>query len=282
MGQRYRMIALDMDGTLLNGVKAVTERSALAVNAALAAGYHVVLNTGRCPAELAEYYPLFPNLRYVNCISGALVYDLHERRPLATVEMDPALVSAIMEIAEQEDVMMQLLSEKSYVERQKEADMAHYRMAVYQEMYDRVTTRVDCLKTYYEAAKVPVEKFNIYHTSAAARARTRQRIESAGLPVTLADSEATALEISPRGVSKVLGLRRLCEGLGVDASELVVVGDADNDLSALEYAGLAVAMGNATPSVKRVADWVVADCDHDGCAEAISRVMRMGGCGENA
>ena len=68
----------------------------------------------------------------------------------------------------------------------------------------------------------------------------------------------------------------------MDASELVVVGDADNDLSALEYAGLAVAMGNATASVKRVADWVVADCDHDGCAEAISRVMRMGGCGENA
>lgn len=281
MGQRFRLIALDMDGTLLNSGKAVTERSANAVNAALAAGYQVVLNTGRCPAELAEYYPLFPRLRYVNCISGALVYDLLEGRTMASVEMDPPLVRAILEIAAQEDAMMQLLSEKSYVEREKERDMARYHMGVYQEMYDRVTTRVDRLKTYYESEKVPVEKFNIYHMSAAARARTRRRIEAAGLSVTLADAEATALEISPQGVSKAFGLKRLCEGLGVDTSEVVVVGDADNDLSALEMAGLAVAMGNATAAVKRASDWVVADCDHDGCAEAIERVMRMGGGAES-
>lgn len=281
MGQRFRLIALDMGGTLLNSGKAVTERSANAVNAALAVGYQVVLNTGRCPAELAEYYPLFPRLRYVNCISGALVYDLLEGRTIASVEMDPPLVRAILEIAAQEDAMMQLLSEKSYVEREKEKDMARYHMGVYQEMYDRVTTRVDRLKTYYESEKVPVEKFNIYHMSAAARTRTRHRIEAAGLPVTLADAEATALEISPQGVSKAFGLKQLCEGLGVDASEVVVVGDADNDLSALEMAGLAVAMGNATAAVKRASDWVVADCDHDGCAEAIERVMRMGGGAES-
>ena len=200
---------------------------------------------------------------------------------MASVEMDPPLVRAILEIAAQEDAMMQLLSEKSYVEREKERDMARYHMGVYQEMYDRVTTRVDRLKTYYESEKVPVEKFNIYHMSAAARARTRRRIEAAGLSVTLADAEATALEISPQGVSKAFGLKRLCEGLGVDTSEVVVVGDADNDLSALEMAGLAVAMGNATAAVKRASDWVVADCDHDGCAEAIERVMRMGGGAES-
>ena len=61
--------------------------------------------------------------------------------------------------------------------------------------------------------------------------------------------------------------------LNLPMEQTIVVGDADNDLEALKKAGLAVAMANAGEAVKAVADVVVADCDHDGCAEAVERYL---------
>ena len=66
---------------------------------------------------------------------------------------------------------------------------------------------------------------------------------------------------------------QLCEYLGIPVEETIAVGDADNDIEVLKTAGLAIAMGNAAEHVKAIADVMVADCDHDGCAEAIGKYL---------
>ena len=86
-------------------------------------------------------------------------------------------------------------------------------------------------------------------------------------------AESSSLELTATGVDKGVGLTKLCEALGIPVSASIAVGDADNDLSVLRTAGLAVAMGNALDSVKAVSDVTVADCDHDGCAEAIYKYL---------
>ena len=77
--ERY-LLALDMDGTLLNSEKKISNKTVEAINKAIEAGKTVILNTGRCPAELKEYRDVLPRLRYVNCVSGALVYDYEEEK----------------------------------------------------------------------------------------------------------------------------------------------------------------------------------------------------------
>lgn len=77
--------------------------------------------------------------------------------------------------------------------------------------------------------------------------------------------------MSEQGVDKGAGLRMLCGHLSIPLERTIVVGDADNDREAMKAAGLAVAMGNAAASVRAIAGAVVADCDHDGCAEAVER-----------
>ena len=89
----------------------------------------------------------------------------------------------------------------------------------------------------------------------------------------MAYSEISSLEISAQGVDKGVGLKKLCEYLDIPIDQTIAVGDADNDLGALKYAGLAIAMGNANEHVKKIADVIVADCDHEGCAEAIETYL---------
>ena len=78
----YQLIAFDMDGTLLGSDKQISPGNRRAITAAARAGKTVILNTGRCLSELEEYLGLIPEVRYLNCASGALVYDLKEKRTL--------------------------------------------------------------------------------------------------------------------------------------------------------------------------------------------------------
>ena len=74
-------------------------------------------------------------------------------------------------------------------------------------------------------------------------------------------------------LTRQAGLLALCRHLDISPEETIVVGDADNDKEILQTAGLAIAMGNAADHIKALADVVVADCDHDGCAEAIEKYL---------
>ena len=79
---KYQLIAFDMDGTLLNSNKEITQKSIQMIAKAVDAGKHVVLNTGRGPAELLDHVDLIPGLRYMNCTSGAMVYDWVEKQTI--------------------------------------------------------------------------------------------------------------------------------------------------------------------------------------------------------
>lgn len=118
---------------------------------------------------------------------------------------------------------------------------------------------------------MPVEKLNLFCASGEIRERLLARMQD--WPLTAAFSEKTSLELSPPNVSKASGLIWLCRHLGIPLMRTIIVGDADNDAEALRAAGLSVAMGNALPHIRRLCDVVVADNDHDGCAEAVDRYL---------
>lgn len=266
---QYELIAFDMDGTLLNSRKEITPLTLAALNRAADAGKMIALSTGRCRPELDSYLSLIPKIRYLICTSGALVYDVYTQEEILKRSLEPSLVKALLKLAIKEGAMMHLLDRESIVQTDQFQHMERYGMGVYKPMYERVVTAWDNLYETYCASPFPVEKVNFYHTDLESRERTRRRIEEAGFPVILADAERGSLEISAAGVDKGSGLRKLCERLNIPVSRTIAAGDADNDISILKAAGLSVAMGNALPHIKELADVTVSDCDHDGCAEII-------------
>ena len=266
---QYELIAFDMDGTLQNSRKEITPLTLAALNRAADAGKKIALSTGRCRPELDSYLSLIPKIRYLICTSGALVYDVYTQEEILKRSLEPSLVKALLKLAIKEGAMMHLLDRESIVQTDQFQHMERYGMGVYKPMYERVVTAWDNLYETYCASPFPVEKVNFYHTDLESRERTRRRIEEAGFPVILADAERGSLEISAAGVDKGSGLRKLCERLNSPVSRTIAAGDADNDISILKAAGLSVAMGNALPHIKELADVTVSDCDHDGCAEII-------------
>ncbi len=274
----YKLVAFDMDGTLLNSSKKISEGTLKAINDAIDAGKIVVLSTGRCIAELREYFELLPKLRYVICMSGALVYDVKEKVCIYSNAIPQTEVRLILKEALKRDVMVQFHTvEESIVERERGLNIGKYGMAEYQELYDRVATKVEDITAFYDEYDQPVYKVNIYHLSRLESSFLKEELEeyikSGDLNLELVYSERTSLECSRTGTTKGTGLIKLCEYLGISISETIGVGDADNDIDMLSKVGLSVAMGNANSNVKAVSKVVVADNDHEGCAEVIQKFL---------
>jgi Cof subfamily protein (haloacid dehalogenase superfamily) len=99
--------------------------------------------------------------------------------------------------------------------------------------------------------------------------------EKFGKYVSFQQNTQYTIDITPLATTKATGLQSLAGYLGVKPAEVMVLGDGSNDLEMFEYAGIAVAMGNADNSVKKRATFITADCDNNGVAEAIGKVLEI-------
>lgn len=272
----YQLIALDMDGTLLTTDHHVSKGCRDAIRAAKEQGKYAVLSTGRNLDELKDNAPELIDVPFYICESGALLYDCRKKESLFHISIPEEIVKELLDIVEDYDAMPYLASNgETVVERCREGHMTYFNMGKYEEMLFRQGSVIlDCsMKEYYEKTLCSVEKFNIFCASTDVREEIFAHLQSLNLPVTMVYSEIASIEISPLGVSKAMGLKKLCKHLEIPIEESIAVGDADNDMEILKAAGLSVAMENAAPYVKELCDVIVADNDHDGCKEAIEKYL---------
>ena len=231
----YELIALDMDGTLLNSQKKISKQTITAIKKATALNKYVVLSTGRGLAELKDYENEIYDIQYGVLESGALVYDLKNRKIIHQEYIPFNIVDKIMAIANQSDIMVHLFNNGSSIVSKKNLhEMAKYQMEIYQPMFQRVTTTVDDIYSFSKDKMI--EKINLYHPNEEARKKSYQLLKD--LPLTFALAETTSLEISPLNVTKASGLIKLCDYLNLKLDETIAVGDANNDYDVLKTAGL--------------------------------------------
>ncbi len=266
----YKLLALDMDGTVLNSDKKITPRTRAAIDDLMKRGVAVVVSTGRNLAELADYRDDFKAMHYGIVISGGMIYDFFRDEPIKVHGLDEATMLKLIDFGLEERAMIHLHTVKASIARESDIqNMAAFGMGIYQDMFDRICGRCDDPKQYIHEHPGEVIKVNLYHRDKASRDRNFNSIEPLNLSISYA--EAFNLEMSPANITKASGLRELCDYLKIDLSEAVAIGDADNDKEILQTAGLAVAMGNASDEIKRLADFVTLDNDSDGVAFAIEK-----------
>ena len=268
----YQLIAFDMDGTLLDSGKQILASSSAAIGEATASGKTVAIASGRCPSMIAPYAAELPGVRYAICTSGASLYDIAEDAVLTERTFSQEVIDHVVDVVGDEDLMCEIFSGRGFFYPAADIErMDRYHMGAYQETYRALGEPMESTWDVLVSGELPLQKFNLHF----ARVEARERVlaELADAEVELARSETSSLEFSPAGVSKGSGLAELCRIAGLPLEATIAVGDSDNDLPILERAGLAVAMGNAGERVLRAAGAVVADNDHDGCAEAIRRFL---------
>ena len=268
----YKLLALDMDGTVLNTQKKISPRTAAVIESLLKKNVQVVVSTGRGYAEMSDYRDVLKLMHYGILISGGLVYDFFKDEPIKIHGLDEATVLKLIDFGLEERAMIHLLTTKKSIAREEDiCDMSVFDMAIFTDMFNRVCVRCDDFKKYVRDNPGEVVKVNLYHRDKNSRDKNFARVNALGLSINFA--EANNLEISPPNTSKATGLIELCDFLKIDIAETVAIGDADNDKEILQTAGLAVAMDNASDEIKKLADFITRDNDNDGVAFAIEKIF---------
>lgn len=269
---KYDLIALDMDGTLLTSKQTISEPVKAAIDKAVLNGKTVVIATGRTPSELLDYKDEFENVRYYVCENGALLYDSEMERVIESQSIPREIADELIKIAETWDVMIYIASNgKAMCTYSDLSRMEYFHIEQYKDVIQRTGLLHDNMIESYWEKPFPIEKINFFSVSAEKREVLKKAL--AEYPLTAVYAEETSLEVSPLHMSKAVGFEKLCEHLSIPVSRTIAVGDSDNDAELLKKAGFSVAMGNARPYIKELCDAVVADNNHNGCAEAIEKYL---------
>lgn len=275
MERRIKLIALDLDGTLLDSRKRVSQRNLDALEKARRMGVLIVPVTGRPAQGLPQAVLDLPGLRYAVTSNGATIRDLQENRYLLEKHLTPADCLRVLEACADFDMIREVFREGVGYLTQGDRDIlwARYEGTPMME-YVLGTRRVlpGSLEEFLREDDRPLEELFFLTDSPEVKEALRQRLSA--LPdISFADPAPKDLEVMVGGINKGEALLYLLNLLGIEPQETLAIGDGGSDLPLLKAAGIGVAMDNALPFVKEAADWVTASCDADGVALALEKVV---------
>ena len=269
-----RLVAIDLDGTLLRRDKTISERTIQAIQAALAQGCQVIFCTGRSRSQFQDYLALFPTLRYAVSSGGAVVYDVHSWEKVITNELDPDLTEQILQVGESLDCFPFLsVDGRTLYSQPLRSQAVSYGLGAYLYELEHFDTPVPDVYQWYRESPQPVQAVSLYFREEWPREVVRKALRD--LPVYMSFPPEPAVEVSSVHADKGRALSALCARLHIPVEQTLAIGDSDNDLPVLRTAGISVAMGNAPEDVKQMADHITADCDEEGVALALEHFVLL-------
>ncbi len=288
----YKLIAIDLDGTLLNSQGEISDENRLYLKKAIDKGIDVVLASGR-PIDSVENLSLEIGAnKYLISGNGAVVYGIQEKEILYNKFLSKAQVLNIIKMCKDNSIYCNVYTENEII-----AESLNYNILFYyrenankdEEKRTKINIVNDMYK-YIESSQVEkylkitvcddsqlifnsilrklktisdVDVLDVSHMSRKIIKDGTERIQI----------EYFYTEITNRNVNKWEAIKYIIEKDGINPDEVVGIGDNINDKEMIEYAGLGIAMGNSSPDVKAVAKIVVADNNSDGVAEAIKKYI---------
>jgi Cof subfamily protein (haloacid dehalogenase superfamily) len=260
-----RLLASDIDGTLLGSDERPSPRTLAALRAAEEAGWVVVLATGRPPRYVDPAVEALAVHGFAVCNNGATVYDPVERRIVREVELSRAVALEVVDRLRGIEPGLIFAADWGFELAAEQAWLDHIHWPVPSDIHigpaeEFLTGAVAKLFAFHPA----IDSDELAH-------RTRGLLHD--LAEVTSSSGSGVIEICARGVTKGSALARVAADLGIGPEDVVAFGDMPNDTEMLQWAGLGVAMGNAHAAVKAAADEVTATNDEDGVALVVERLL---------
>ncbi|RZT24098.1 MULTISPECIES: Cof-type HAD-IIB family hydrolase [Fictibacillus] len=282
-----KLIAIDMDGTLVNKQLKVTKENSKIISQAVKDGHHVVIATGRSYDEARHtledaelHLPLI-------CVNGAEIRSA-EWEILSSTPLEFSQYEEIKRILDKEDIYYELYTSKgTYTDNREKA---------YEVMKDIVITSnpeatdddvqkaalrrfrlglvsvVGDFEKLLDQNDIEVYKFLAFSSDTARLQRAFQHLQAVD-DLAVSSSADNNLEITNSEAQKGVALKRFAEIKGIPLENTMAIGDNYNDVSMLEIAGFPVAMGNAVDEIKEMASFVTKENDESGVAFAIQKFL---------
>jgi len=260
-----RLIASDLDGTLLGSDREVRPANVTAANAALDAGLAFVASTGRGQRSAHARLTPLPRVRWAVCSNGAVLYDRDREQIEAMYPVPGDAAAALIE---------RLASRIDGIALAWETPGGF----ASNEAWVRVRPPESTLELTIRETPTTTELTEIIKILISAPGRSEDEVReltegSVGPDLTATSSGIDFVEITGPGVDKAHGLAGLCARLGIEAHEVMAFGDQRNDIPMLRWAGTGVAMANGHPDTLAVADQVAPHHDEDGVAHVVNQLL---------
>ena len=275
-----KLIAFDLDGTLLDDDKHLPEENLAALRAAYDRGIFLVPATGRILKALPEELLELQLFRYFIFANGALVYDAQEERTLSRGDIPLELTLRVMDYLDTQPVLYDCYqNDVGWMSRSmyEQAPVYFREEPEILKLVEKLRIRVPDLKQTLREHGEGVQKIQFYYRPEdnAERLRMIARFPTLFPELIASSSTSNNVEINSALAGKGNGLRALCAALGVAPEECMSFGDGSNDIPMLQAAGRGVAMGNAGGDVKAAADAVCETNAACGVAREIRRVLGL-------
>lgn len=271
----YRMLAVDIDGTLLHSNNRLNRRTKDAIEFVKNKDVYVTLVTERhfhSAKKIAKALKLDTILVTQN---GAFIASTLDK-PIYEKRLKPETVHRLVEALEAYDCHVRVSHERFSIGnrvRQKNELVAKMTIGLGDPLFYPVTF-VDSLGEYLLDNSIAPTKMDVHFFYSDERAEAFEKLREAFPQVTIGRSEDNDMEIVAKGVSKAAGLQLLARRMGIKQQEIVAIGDSYADAEMIARAGLGVAMKNAPAEVKKGAHWITRTNDQNGVSYAVKEVFR--------
>ncbi|PTX53985.1 hypothetical protein C8P63_12441 [Melghirimyces profundicolus] len=237
--KQFKLIALDIDGTLLNEKGQISEANRKAIAEAREKGIHVVLSTGRSISTCSQFAESLKLDSYLVTVNGSEIWDcagnLLERNIL-----DVACIQTMWELTKKYKTRFWAVTIDKVWREEFPTDISLHQWLKYGFDIDDDVVRERVLEELSQNHQLEIS-----------------------------NSSPTNIEVNAAGVNKAKGLINVCRRLGISMDEVIAMGDSLNDIAMIKEAGCGVAMGNAQDIVKEAADWITGSNVENGVAQAI-------------
>ena len=288
----YKLIAIDIDGTLLNSNGELSERTILAVKRVIEKGVRVVLTSGRVTNSVEMIAEKVNADKYLICDNGASIYDVAQNKTIWSREIEKSTVLDLIKTCIENDIYYMVFTDKEIIVK----DLRHMALAFYKQRHnckdeatgvtqfkyagieyiERIEKPIrrivvcDQDRTIYNSIVKKLTKFNDIELMASPHI-SNKIIKNSDKTIILSYSYA---EILPKNANKWSAIKELISRIGgISESEVMAIGDNFNDVSMIENAGLGVAMNNGATVAKEVARVVAPTNDEDGVATVLERYI---------
>ena len=286
----YKLVAVDLDGTLLNQYGDVTENTKRVIKNVMRKGIQVVLASGRSIDSIQNISNEIGASRYIVAGNGAVLYDIEEQKNLYENYIPIEKAKKIIDICEENSIFYNIYTNKKIVTKNLRYNVLYY----YKENLkktDRKKTNIDIVDSIQDYVKnmrdEKIMKIFICDETAAVFNSIMKKFEEVPNVETLDVSHMSRkvikngtlefpieyyyTEISMKNVDKWNAIEFLINKMGINKDEVIAIGDNMNDKKMIEEAGLGITMEGSTPAVADIANYVTADNNNEGVAKALEK-----------
>lgn len=266
---KYKLLVLDIDGTLTNSKKIITEKTKKELLKLQERGIKVVLASGRPTpgiTALAKELKLSKYGSYILSYNGAKIIDCTTNQVIYQKTLPQDAIPQLYKAA--------IKNQVGIMSYENDCVIAGTEIDTYME----IEAKINCIPirkvdNFDQYINFDVNKCIMTGEGSYLEEVEKKMKEEFGQSLSIYRSEPFFLEIMPQNVDKAYSLGKLLEHLGLTKDEMICCGDGFNDISMIQFAGLGVAMANAQEKVKEIADYITLSNDEDGIVHVIEKFM---------